>query len=131
MLDASAVLALLKAEPGSEKVRTLMPGSSMSIVNLTETVAVACRQRLDVAPAALRQMLRDGKVRIIVPDEDTALLAAEMMGAKPPKKYGPLSLGDGYCLAHAAILGAPALTADQGWAETQFPSPVDIELIRN
>ena len=130
VLDASAVLALLKAEPGSEKVRALMPGSMMSIVNLTETVAVANRQRLDGPSAAIRQMLSNGKVRIIAPDEDTAMLAAKMMGARPPKRCGPLSLGDGYCLAHAAILGAPALTADRGWAETAFPHPVKVELIR-
>ena len=39
VLDASALLALLNREPGSEKVVAALPDAVMSSVNLSEVVA--------------------------------------------------------------------------------------------
>ena len=39
VLDASAVLALLNAEPGGERVEETIPGAAMSAVNLSERPA--------------------------------------------------------------------------------------------
>jgi len=38
VLDASAVLALLQAEPGAERVRSVIREAALSSVNLTEVV---------------------------------------------------------------------------------------------
>lgn len=39
VLDASALLALLNVEPGSEVVEKAIPGAAISAVNLSEVVA--------------------------------------------------------------------------------------------
>jgi PIN domain nuclease of toxin-antitoxin system len=39
VLDASAVLCLIRAEPGAEAVKAALPGSVISAVNLAEVVA--------------------------------------------------------------------------------------------
>lgn len=39
VLDASAFLALLNAEPGAEKVAGVLSGAALSAVNLSEVVA--------------------------------------------------------------------------------------------
>jgi PIN domain nuclease of toxin-antitoxin system len=39
VLDASAILALLNAEPGAAVVEEAVPGAVMSAVNLSEAVA--------------------------------------------------------------------------------------------
>lgn len=38
VLDASALLALLLAEPGEERVRAVLPDSAMTTVNFGEVV---------------------------------------------------------------------------------------------
>jgi PIN domain nuclease of toxin-antitoxin system len=43
VLDASALLAFLKDEPGGSAVRHLMPASVMSAINLAEVATVARR----------------------------------------------------------------------------------------
>jgi PIN domain nuclease of toxin-antitoxin system len=43
LLDASAVIALLKKEPGHEKLEELLATSSISAVNLSEVVSVLAR----------------------------------------------------------------------------------------
>lgn len=130
LLDASAVIALLRKEPGADMVRALMPEAKISVVNLTEVYEIIRRQKLDMQPLEISGMLTAAAVETILPDEETALLAAEMMAGRTPPGHGRISLGDGYCLAHAYQRGVPALTADRAWAETEFQYPVKIELIR-
>jgi PIN domain nuclease of toxin-antitoxin system len=43
VLDASALLALLRGEPGAEKVKAVLPDSAMSAVNLAEVVGYLAR----------------------------------------------------------------------------------------
>jgi PIN domain nuclease of toxin-antitoxin system len=55
VLDSSAVLALLLAEPGADKVRSALPGALLSTVNFAEIVSKLCERGMpaDQARAAI------------------------------------------------------------------------------
>lgn len=48
----------------------------------------------------------------------------------PLTRGAGLSLGDRVCLALAATLGAPVVTADRGWDAVAGPAGVSIQVIR-
>ena len=123
VLDASAILALLFGEPGAETVAdAIADGAAMSTVTYAEVGTVLIRNGHDGSPLA--QVAAQVSVELFtVADADTAAaLIAD--GAR----LG-LSLGDRACLALAKRLNAPALTAEQVWA--QFDVGIDITLIRH
>ena len=49
---------------------------------------------------------------------------------RPLTRGAGLSLGDRACLALAAELGAPAVTADRGWGAVAGPAGVSVQVIR-
>ena len=49
---------------------------------------------------------------------------------RPATRAVGLSLGDRACLALAAELGVPALTADRGWAGVAEAAGVAVQVIR-
>ncbi len=130
MLDTSAVMASLLDEPGAIALDRRLAGAMISIVNLTEVFDVARRREIAASPEEIEDSLRLAGVRTVEPTIETARLSAAFMASKPPRGRSRISLGDGYCLAHAYERKAPALTGDRAWAETKFPYPVRIELIR-
>jgi PIN domain nuclease of toxin-antitoxin system len=56
VLDASALLAMLRAEPGGAKVLAALDGSAISTVNLGEVVGYYAR--MDVPEPEIRELLR-------------------------------------------------------------------------
>lgn len=119
IIDASALLAMLFAEPGAEAVGA---GAATSTVHLSEVATVLVRHRHDA-----EQILAPICELIAVEPftERDALAAAELY---PETASRDLSLGDRSCLALAQRLGAPALTAEHAWAE--LPVGVEVKLIR-
>ena len=110
VLDASALLALLNAEPGAEFVAERLDQSEVSVVNLTEIGT-----RLIDAGATLADYRRAISLLDLVEvpfDRELADLAAEIRGST---RAAGLSLGDRACLALAIRSGATALTADRAW----------------
>jgi PIN domain nuclease of toxin-antitoxin system len=124
VLDASAVLAFLRREPGEDVVGQVMPRSLLSTVNLTEVVSKLI-ERGATAPAAL-QMAHSLPYQIVPHDEHLAADAGVLWGET---RSTGLSLGDRACLALARREGLPALTADRRWAEESVG--VDVRLIRS
>ena len=109
VFDASALLAYLRNEPGSDVVaRALVDGGCCCAANWSE---VAQKITQYGAPWATAKALLMSHGLAIEPvtahDGETA---AALWSAHPH-----LSLGDRLCLALAARLDAPALTADQAW----------------
>jgi ribonuclease VapC len=123
VLDASALIAYLREEPGADIVGTSLRGSAISTVNLAE---VATRFfELGMLEAELRATIRRLSIEVAPLDEGLAYEAAKLR--QPTRRFG-LSLGDRACLALASRLECPVLTADQHWAGVDVG--IDIRLIR-
>lgn len=121
--DASAILALLKQEPFGEFESRRLFRATISAVNLSEVLERLLsgglgQREADEAVAALR-------LTVINFDEAQARLAAHL---RPRTRHAGLSLGDRACLALAATLGCPVVTADRVWATLDLG--VEIVVIR-
>lgn len=129
LLEASAVLALLRREDGYELVRAALQARNcfISSVTLTELEGKLIgrgeytpnqvREALQMLAPILREVSFDARCR----EKSTFYYAR--------KNPYNLSLGDAACLGTAEALGLDVLTAEQNWA--RLPDlPMRIELIR-
>ncbi len=123
VLDASALLCLLNGESGSERVLEALPSAVIGAANLAEVVSKLRERGLSVEEVedVLGSLPLD--VRAL-----NASQAYKIGHLRPTTRSSGLSLGDRACLALAAELGMPALTADQAWAGLDIG--VAVELIR-
>jgi ribonuclease VapC len=116
VLDASALLAHLRDEPGADVVaEAVASGAAISAVNLAEVFSRAADRGADpptLAAELTRVGLLDGAITV---EPFTAADAIETARLRPLTRVAGLSLGDRACLALARRLGAPALTADAAW----------------
>jgi PIN domain nuclease of toxin-antitoxin system len=103
VLDASALMAVLRVKLGGEIVGRHLAGAIMSAVNLGEVAT----KLIDDG------MLMSFQIDIRTFDDDQAFLAARLSARTRSRG---LSLRDRACLALAHSLGATALTADRAWA---------------
>jgi len=123
VLDASAVLALVGAELGWERVAEALPQAVLSTVNLSEVVAKLTDR--GIPAAEIRELLAGLGLTTVDFDADTAYRAGEMRRIEGGRR---LALGDRACLALAGKQSTIALTADRDWAH--FNAGVEVELIR-
>jgi ribonuclease VapC len=124
VLDASAVLAVLLQEPGSEKLTPeILSDAATSTVNLAEVHGKLVSRGLppdDAWEAAL------SPISELVPFTDEHARLAGDLVAKT-RALG-LSLGDRACLALGLALKAPVYTADRSWNKVR--AGVRIHIIR-
>lgn len=125
VLDSSAVLAFLLAEPGADLVAEALPTGILSTVNLAEVVAVLARG--GNPPADVQAIVADLSLPTLPPDEAMAIDAGLLYDAT---RAAGLSLGDRFCLALARKLGVPVVTADRAWLKVGVRTEVDVRLIR-
>ena len=111
LVDASAVLALLRDEPGTARLAELLPTAAISAVNLAEVLNVL--ERSGMAAAEARRAVSALALDVLPADAATAYAAPGVAAANPRRG---LSLGDCFCLATAQLTGRPAVTADRTWA---------------
>jgi len=127
VLDASTLLALLKGEPGAERVaEALEQGAYLSAVNLAEVLSKLADWGEDPAEAQARMAqvgLLGAAVEVLPFTGEDALEVARLRALT--RAYG-LSFGDRACLALARRLGLPALTAERAWAELDLGIPVEV-----
>jgi PIN domain nuclease of toxin-antitoxin system len=110
VLDASAVLAFLQGEDGSDLVeQALIDGARCSAANWSEVAqeVLSSGHNWELA-ATLLATYGLGVEPVTREDGD---LAARLW-----RPGSALSLGDRLCLALGARLGRPVLTADRQWA---------------
>jgi ribonuclease VapC len=110
VLDASAVLSLVRGESGAGAVEAVIDGAAMSAVNWSEVYQRAVEHGVNVA--GLRADVEGLGVEIVPFSVDDAERAAELV---PTTRGRGLSLADRACLALADRLGLPAVTADRSW----------------
>jgi ribonuclease VapC len=123
VLDSSAVLAVLNAEPGADQVAAVLDDALVSTVNYAEVVAkLVERGSSDLqAHAALQS------IALATADFDFAL--ARRTGAlRAQTMTRGLSLGDRACLSLAEREGLPAITSDRNWVGAV--SGIEVRLIR-
>jgi ribonuclease VapC len=123
VLDASAVIAVLRGEPGASAVEPLLGRAAISAVNWVEVLQRYQSVGLDTA--GKRQ---DAEALGITVLDFTADDAAVVARLRAPTRALGFSLADRACLALATRLGVAAHTADRIWAELDVG--VEIVLIR-
>ena len=124
VLDASALLAYLRDEPGSVVVEeALATEASIGAVNLAEVLSKLADADQDPDDA----MARIGILPLeVVPFDET--LAVETARLRPATVRAGLSLGDRACLALAHSRERRVLTGDVAWRDL-IPA-LDVVLIR-
>ncbi|MEI9965243.1 MAG: type II toxin-antitoxin system VapC family toxin [Caulobacteraceae bacterium] len=123
VMDASAVLAAFRGEPGGDVAHRALSGSMIGSVNLTEVVT----RLIDSGspPAEAEALVSDAPMTVADFDRSLALRAGALRAAT---RHRGLSLGDRACLALGEREGLPVLTADRAWEGLDIG--VEIRLIR-
>lgn len=120
VLDASALIALINNEVGSEKVMAALPFAIMSSVNLSECGAFL--GRTGMSSNTIRSLLT-GLIPESEPfDSEQAYLTAELRDLTKTKG---LSLGDRACLALTKLKNLTAITTDRVWGELDCGIKID------
>jgi ribonuclease VapC len=123
VLDASAVLALMRGETGAKRVLDVWEQSIVSAVNVSEVAAKLVDSGL--SSEQVTYSVRD--VMLITREFDSEQALEAGLFCKQTRSKG-LSMGDRACLALAKSTDRIALTADRAWAELDVG--VEIELLR-
>jgi len=123
VIDASAVLAVLNGELGSERTEDIPVGGLISATNFSEVLSKLVDVGLDddTAIGAF-----DALMLTVVPVDAAQAQYAGLL-RRQTREYG-LSLGDRACLALAATREFPAVTADRVWAKLGLD--IEIKVIR-
>ena len=124
ILDASALLALLKNEKGSEVVSKNLSSSAISAINLAEVATVL--NKIGMQKKEIELLFKELDINTLAYDQESAIETGSIRNQT--MKQG-LSLGDRACLITAKIQKCTALTADKAWIK--LPDKIaKIELIR-
>lgn len=123
VLDASALIAVLRREPGAERLATLIENSAISAVNYSEVI----KKTVERGGSRLRVEVLVNELAIDVLPFDRAQGSAAAL-FYPASKHLGLSFADRACLALAQSLGSPVATAEQKWAKLSVG--VEVMLIR-
>ncbi|WP_413171896.1 type II toxin-antitoxin system VapC family toxin [Anabaena azotica] len=123
VLDASALLAYLKDEPGGDVVEAILAESVISSVNWAEVIQKAIAVNV-VVEGMLDDLLALGLVVEPFTWED-----GEVAGRlwEQTRSFG-LSLGDRACLSLGLRLGVVVLTSDRAWLNLDLG--LDIRAVR-
>ena len=124
LLDSSSLIAMLYDELGAAHVQEQLDEASLLAVNLEETLMVLLRDGMprDVA----RRTFDELDIDVISYTAEMAWRSVEIQSRVRTR----LSLADRSCLAAAAILRMPVLTADRAWSDVGPAFGVEVRLIR-
>ena len=112
VIDASALLAMLHAEPGAAKVEAALEYGAISAVNWSEVHQRSVARGIEVTE--LRDEMEALGLEIVPFTVEDAEEAAQLWS---PTRHLGLSLGDRACLALAGRFGVSALSADRAWLD--------------
>ncbi|MFN5894436.1 MAG: type II toxin-antitoxin system VapC family toxin [Dolichospermum sp.] len=123
VVDASAILALLNQETGSEEVLRFIGKAAISTVNLSEVIAKLADA--GIPEEDIRQILSNLNLEVIDFNKEQVLKAGML---RPNTKSIGLSFGDRACLALAIFLNQPVLTTDRLWGSINVG--VEVRVVR-
>ena len=123
VLDASALLAYLRQEPGAEEVDELLADARMASVNWAEVVQKSLSAGVDVE--GMREELQVLGMLVVPFLPEDGERAGRLW---PLTRQQGLSLGDRACLSLGWRLGLTVVTCDRAWA--QLPLEQEIQLLR-
>lgn len=123
VLDASALLCLIRGEIGADAVAALMPDSAISAVNLSEAIAKLADVGMDASTVA--EILSPLRLDVATFDENAAVSAGLL---RPITRGAGLSFGDRACIALAGAIDAEAVTTDRAWGRVDVG--VRMKLVR-
>jgi len=112
VIDASAVLALARKEPGAEQVARRIRHCLLSAVNLAEVVSKLKRHNVPIEEARGDVL---AFVNAVVPFDEEQAQTAGLLHAQT--RALKLSYADCACLGLAMSRRLPVVTADRKWAE--------------
>ena len=124
VLDASAVIALLRSEPGCDIVQGAIADAIITAVNYSEVLKKTI-ERGGTGEAAA-SFVRGLSIAIIPFDETLAALSADLY---PQTKEHGLSLADRACLALGIQRNCRVLTSERRMALPTLS--IKVKLIRN
>ena len=124
VLDASAMLALFRAERGADVVAGYRGDAVASAVNIAEVASRLSDEGLN--PTEWHYSLAMLELEVVAFDENQAIQAGRL---RRSTRHRGLSLGDRACLQLAAMRGLPAVTADRAWGELDVE--VEVRVIRD
>lgn len=124
LLDASALLAMLREEVGADMVTTALEEEqgAITVVNLAEVLEHGAKSGVADLNTRLGELHR--AVDVVPVTEEDALGVARLY---PSTRRPALSLADRFCLSVAQRLGVPVLTAERAWADVPG---IEVRLIR-
>jgi ribonuclease VapC len=122
VLDASAVLAVINAEPGHERLTTeILAGAVSSTVNIAEVHAKlvsrgwASKDAWEDAASPVTEMMPFDSVQ--------AKISGDLITQTKPLG---LSLGGRACIALAIALDAPVYTTEMAWKKLRPGVPIHV-----
>jgi PIN domain nuclease of toxin-antitoxin system len=123
IVDASAVMAIIRREEGRDRVAEALANAIVSTVSFAEVVG---KLVLHGMPAALAKAEFESLGVPTVPFDDVQAFEAGKL--RRHSHHLQLSLADRACLALARLRNLPVLTADRKWSKLRIG--VDIRQIR-
>jgi ribonuclease VapC len=121
VLDASALVAVLRREPGAEFVEARMAGALMCTVNASEAVMRGVEKGF--SEDLMAALISSQELELVSFDAELALSTARL---RPSTKHLGLSFADRACIATAIRAKAVAVTADRIWATLDLPCTIEI-----
>ena len=116
VLDASAVIALIRREPGADVVAAYAGDALISTVTMQEVLKSLLVRgfSFDVARTLLESLNLETRAHQVA----DAYAAAALYDATKTKGSG---LGDRTCMALAIAEGLPVITTDKAWSDLAIP----------
>jgi ribonuclease VapC len=116
VFDASAVIALIREEPGAEIVENYLGNALISTVNFQEVIVALMARGLPTDQ--INRLIKALHLDVAIHDAEDAEMAASLYPYTSP--YG-CGLGDRACLALGLRKSLPVLTTDQIWSKLAIP----------
>ena len=119
VLDASAVIAFIRAEPGAQNVLPFLRGGHISAVNVAEVLynSVLRGDTIETARAELEKLQL-----AVIPFTESQAASLATIHAKT--LGGNMGFADRACLSLGHALGLPVLTGDREWLNYNLDIPV-------